>query len=136
MPNRAARPGSFKRPVVFRLSPDEWPLLEQAAHQHGSIQAALVAALHALTAQQPPATPSHEPTTPPEPPTGEATPTQPHQEITAREAARILGLKRDTVAGYIRSGRLPGHYRDTPGSAGWVTDRDAVSAYARRTRVG
>src|SRR5919108_1527311 len=38
----------FKRQVVFRISTDDWPLLQQAAQEHGSIQAAVLAGLRAL----------------------------------------------------------------------------------------
>jgi len=38
----------FKRQVVFRIDADEWPLLEAAAREHGSIQAAVLAGLRAL----------------------------------------------------------------------------------------
>ncbi len=55
------------------------------------------------------------------------------EEIRAREAARLLGLKTDTVAGYIRSGRLPGRYDAAPTWQGWVTTRAAVHAYQHRT---
>lgn len=70
-------------------------------------------------------------------PQTQATPTStpPTTQLGTREAARILGLKVDTVAGYVRSGRLPGHYRDTPGSCGWVTNPRAVNAYKQRLQA-
>ena len=40
----------FKRQVVFRIDADDWPLLEAAAREHGSIQAAVLAGLRALAA--------------------------------------------------------------------------------------
>ena len=48
------------------------------------------------------------------------------EEITAREAAAILGIKPDSVRGYIRSGRLPGRYDGEPTWRGWLTTREAV----------
>src|SRR5437660_1217402 len=112
---------AFKRQVVFRLSAEEWPLLEAAAREHGSIQRAVVAGLRALAPQAVTA-PSSEEAPPPEPgqatakqrPRTRPTPGAPAQvgkgapaaeeEITAREAAQLLGVKTQTVSGYIRSG--------------------------------
>lgn len=142
MPNPRTEHHAFKRQVVFRLGPDEWPLLEEAARQHGSIQAGLVAALRALAADEKPAPGGarleHRDLTVPKP--GSEVPDTDAcdcdgEELTAREAARLLGLKPDTVSGYVRSGRLPGHYDDTPGRCGWVTSRTAVASYRRRVRL-
>jgi hypothetical protein len=131
MTSHANQPSGFKRQVVFRVSTDDSPLLEQATHQHGSIQAALIAALHALTNQQPPAAPTQEETSSAVQAVGDEAVREPDQEITAREAAHILGLKPDSVRGYIRSGRLTGYYRDTLGSSSWMTTRGAVEDYRR-----
>lgn len=144
--NKPGRNG-FKRQVVFRISADEWPLLEAAAQEHGSIQDAILAGLHALAraraassprkvtqreAPQPPRGPAK--TAPPAQATPEPASEDPNEELRARHAAAILGLKASTVAGYIRSGRLSGHYDDTPGSCGWVTTRGAVEDYRERIR--
>jgi hypothetical protein len=122
MTNPKSQADGFKRQVVFRISAADWPLIEQAAREHGSIQAALVAAVHTLGASPPRAA-------------GHAQHEQGEAEITAREAARILGLKVDTVSAYIRSGRLPGRYKDTLGSMGWVSTQAAVAAYQQRVQV-
>jgi hypothetical protein len=134
---RQASPSSFKRQVVFRIGTDDWPLLERAAYEHGSIQAAILAGLHALDKARQSQTGRDRTETP-----ASTAPTRPavsheaeNEEITAREAARILRLKADTVRGYIRSGRLPGHYNETLGSSGWVTSRAAVTAYQRRVQA-
>lgn len=128
--------GQFKRQVVFRISPDDWPLLEHAASEHGSIQAAIIAGLRALsTPETLPAVEQTEATTPKD---RESPPTDKKQaepeEIPAREAARLLAVKTSTVSGYIRTGRLPGHYNTSPGNTGWVTTRTAVTAYKRQIR--
>jgi hypothetical protein len=136
-------PAGFKRQIVFRISADDWPLLEDAAAEHGSIQAAILAGLHALTptpAKLPPAAkpvpPAKRAATKPRkqpvavPPPDAAL--DPDEEIRAREAAKILGIKTGTAAAYIRSGRIPGRYDDPPTWLGWVTTRRAVNDYARR----
>lgn len=130
----------FKRQVVFRIGSDEWPLLEAAAQQHGSIQAAVLAGLHALTTTSP--NPPDRPASAPKPsPTRQASPPRetpavqspedPDEEIRAREAARLLGLKTSTVNGYIRSGRIPGRYDGPPTWQGWVATRAAIHHYQR-----
>ena len=139
-------PGAaFKRQVVFRIGPEDWPLLEAAAAEHGSIQAALVAGLRALS--RTPEAAKLATTEPPQPakaarpakatkPHTAAPPPQvddPNEEIRARDAARILGLKTSTVSSYIRAGRLPGRYDAAPTWKGWIITRGAVEAY-RRTR--
>lgn len=133
---------AFKRQVVFRISADEWPLLEAAASEHGSIQAAILAGLHALADER--ASAGDDPA---EPPTAEAerepaaqaedqaAAEDPDEEIRAREAAEILGLTRGTVAGYIRSGRLAGRHDNTLSGSGWVTTLRAVRAYQRRVQA-
>lgn len=142
-PSRAG----FRRQVVVRLDPEQSALLDRAASEHGSIQAALVAALHALAHQKtgPPSGAKAAETQPvePEPPTStqEGQPKQPAttpedcEEVTAREAAAILGLKPGTVRGYIRNGRLAGRYDDSPTWLGWLTTRGAVADYAIRRRL-
>ena len=132
----------FKRQVVFRIGPDDWPLLQAAANEHGSIQAAVIAALHALadppsdgvdtTAEAPAealAAPAEHTLHKPTRQDPAATETAADEEITAREAARILGLKTSTISGYIRTGRLPGRYASEPTWRGWLTTRAAVSNY-------
>jgi hypothetical protein len=57
----------------------------------------------------------------------------PEERIHAREAAALLDLKTGTVKGYIRSGRLPGHYEYGP-EGGWFTTRAAVTRYRRSRR--
>jgi len=143
MPARIPTTSGFKRQVVFRLGVEDWPLLEAAVAEHGSIQAALLAALRALGAS--PARPGSE-TTPPkergrsegakrkpaaEPATSPAGEPKKTEEIPAREAAKMLGLKSGTVRGYIRSGRLAGRYDGGPSFGGWLTTQDAVEQYRR-----
>lgn len=129
----------FKRQVVFRIDADDWPLLQQAASEHGSIQAAVLAGLHTITAQAAePSAPEPDseaaPDGDPKPPaaTQPGDGLDPEEEIPAREAAALLGLKRNTVAGYIRSGRLPGRYDGEPTWRGWLSTRAAVEAYQKR----
>ncbi len=140
----------FKRQVVFRIDADDWPLLERAAHEHGSIQAAVLAGIRALDRPQPdpdlaarkePETkPNRQkasrrtPATPTRTPPVETAVLDPHEEIRAREAAKLLGLKTDTLSGYIRSGRLPGRYDSAPTWRGWITTRGDVESYRRRVR--
>lgn len=139
MHTRKPASSPFKRQVVVRIAADDWPLLEAAAQEHGSIQAALLAGLHALN--QPPRQhvepePNARETTEATAAT-EASPSAPvhrDEEITAREAANLLELKPGTVRGYIRAGRLTGHYRDTPGSSGWITTRGSVEDYRRQVQ--
>ena len=52
---------------------------------------------------------------------------------TVAEVARLLGLETRTVAGYIRSGRIPGRHDQAPTSLGWMTTRRAVEDY--RTKL-
>lgn len=59
----------------------------------------------------------------------EAPAPDPDDEIPARDAANMLGLKTSTVSGYIRSGRLAGRYAGEPSWQGWLTTRSAVDAY-------
>jgi hypothetical protein len=138
-PHIQPNPG-FKRQVVFRIGTEDWPLLESAAREHGSIQAAVLAGIRALASPVP---------------VGEAGKAKvkelhnealeasaeaasvevaldPYEEITAREAAALLGLQTSTVSGYIRSERLPGHYDGDPTWRGWLTTRGAVDAYKTR----
>jgi hypothetical protein len=75
------------------------------------------------------------PATPTRTPPVEMAALDPHEEIRAREAAKLLGLKTDTVSGYIRSGRLPGRYDAAPGWRGWLTPRGAVIEYERTRRA-
>jgi hypothetical protein len=132
-------PAGFKRQVVIRIGAEDWPLLEAAAAEHGSLQAALLAGLHALQA---PSTDSkstvkenetterstpRKRTTPPS-----ASEADPAEEIHSGEAAKLLGLKTSTVSSYIRSGRLPGRYDAEPTWLGWMTTRGAVGEYLRR----
>jgi len=129
--------GRFKRQVVFRIGPEEWPLLERAAAAHGSIQAAVVAGLEALRDRDEPALAEREPVRAEE--SAEEEPissdvrrdgqSDPGEVLTAAEAARILGLKNSTVRGYIRRGRLAGHYDGEPGWRGWLTTRAEVENY-------
>jgi hypothetical protein len=136
---RTPSPSGFKRQVVFRIGPDDWPLLEQAATEHGSIQAAILAGLHALnqTGKEPAET-EFAPAETTEPPATAETPpllsVNREEEITAREAASLLELKAGTVRGYIRSGRLTGYYRNTLGSSSWMTTRGAVEDYRREVQ--
>jgi hypothetical protein len=134
----------FKRQIVFRIGADDWPLLEAAAREHGSIQAAALAGIRALAPSAEPKPPAvSAPHTRPllvDP--GEAATTveprsrseEPDEEIPAREAAALLGLKTGTVSGYIRRGRLPGRYDSEPDWRGWLTTRAAVDSYARNRR--
>jgi hypothetical protein len=133
------QPTGFRRQIVVRLDAEQWPLLQSAAAEHGSIQRAVVAALQALVQQAAP-----EPKKPHrgkrvKPSVPEATEkaaddeNESHdEEISAREAATILGIKPDSVRGYIRSGRLPGRYDGEPTWGGWLTTREAVDRYRGR----
>jgi len=141
MQPRPASPASFKRQVVFRIGTDDWPLLEQAALEHGSIQAAILAGLRALNQprkEQPKTEPIPAPAQTAQPAATAQAPARPpmnrDEEITAREAASLLELKPGTVRGYIRSGRLSGYYRDTLGSSSWMTTRGAVQDYRRNVQ--
>src|SRR5664280_1740099 len=42
-----AKVSQFRRQVVFRVGEEDWPYLEAAAKEHGSIQAGVIAALRA-----------------------------------------------------------------------------------------
>src|SRR4051794_5752278 len=42
------QPTGFRRQIVVRLDAEQWPLLASAVAEHGSIQRAVVAALHSL----------------------------------------------------------------------------------------
>jgi len=132
----------FKRQVVFRIGADDWPLLEAAAREHGSIQAAVLAGIRALTHPVASGTAPTEETANPAAEPESATRVRPHpaakaarpnadpdEEIPAREAAAVLGLKPGTISGYIRSGRLPGRYDAEPHWRGWLTTRGAITAY-------
>jgi hypothetical protein len=137
----------FKRQVVFRIGTEDWPLLERAVDQFGSIQAAVVAGLRELASvpegsvQDAGAEPSQKPSSrraegkSARPKTSRSPEPSTHEEIPAREAAEILGLKSGTVRGYIRSGRLAGRYDAEPTWLGWLTTRGAVEEY-ERARVG
>src|SRR5258708_3380067 len=151
---RSSQPGDngFKRQVVFRVGSADWPLLERAAREHGSIQAAMLAGLHALqTAAKPAerpradvasvAKPRPRKTRPAASKPRESAPAAPAEEprdpdgeIRAREATQLLGVKAGTASGYIRSGRLPGRYDGSPTWRGWVTTRAAVDRYRRARR--
>ncbi len=137
-----ASPG-FKRQVVFRLGVEEWPLLEAAIAEHGSMQAALLAGLRALNpgrqegdhrpmAEKRPRKPQRSTPKAGRKGAKAARPTD-DEEMLARDAAELLSVKPDTVRAYIRTGRLPGHYEGEPTWRGWLTTRRAVEAY-RRTR--
>lgn len=134
----------FKRQVVFRIGADDWPLLQHAATEHGSIQAAVLAGLRALAQPADVAETATTETAPadhakPKPTKQKAAAEDdisdvdfdPDEEIRAREAAQMLGLKTATISGYIRSRRLPGRYDDGPHGRGWLTTRGAVAAYDR-----
>lgn len=150
MPSAHHGDSGFKRQIVVRVGPDDWPLLQHAAAEHGSYQAALIAGLRALATPASPAgstsnplkakvepkaprnlgpgrTDAHPASVPPPPPI------HLDEEIRAREAAKLLGLATSTVAGYIRSGRMPGRHDQAPTWLGWVTTRRAVETY--RTRL-
>src|SRR5581483_6492565 len=107
------------------------------------IQAAVIAGIHALAKPEPTAAPrkatkarasKRKRTQPVAPdPTPASQPVDdPNEELRAREAAKLLGLKTSTVSGSIRSGRLPGRYDDSPGWLGWVTTRGAVEHYRQQ----
>ena len=172
--------------VVFRIGAEEWPLLERAANEHGSLQAAVLAGVRALTAApttpdepsprpQPSSTepaaaaasastdhvhqpeedacadppeserprkrdavaaakPASKPTRKRRAPTTTArrpvpAPPDPDQELSAPEAAALLGIKTATARAYISNGRLPGRY-----DGRWKTTRRAVDAHRNQTR--
>lgn len=128
----------FKRQVVVRLDAEEWPLLETAVAEHGSMQAAILAGLHALKQRSGTEAVAPKPNKkrqtprgsqkPARKPVGKARPAA-DEEIPAREAAELLGIKPDTVRGYIRTGRLAGRYEGEPTWRGWLTTRSAIDAY-------
>jgi hypothetical protein len=144
MNSRLPTAPGFKRQVVFRIGAEEWPLLEAAVSEHGSIQAAMLAGLRAL--QDPPAVPlgpkrakesRDRRTEAEEGKDGEASSLAEaarEEEIPARTAADLLGLKPNTVRGYVRAGRLPGYYEGGPEGRGWLTTRSAVRRYKRKRR--
>ena len=142
MNNPPPTPDRFKRQVSVRVSPEESALLEAAAREHGSNQAALIAGLRALspipekatnTAQAPKMATTEKPAeeTPSKTAaaTNETPQLDPNEEILARQAAALLGLEISTVKGYIRSGRIDGRYDQ---ERGWITTRRAVQGYAKR----
>lgn len=135
----------FKRQVVFRVGAEDWQALEAAAKEHGSIQAAVIAGIHALAKPEATAAPPKRNATKaraskrkrtqpvaPDPTPAPQPVDDPNEELRAREAAKLLGLKTSTVSGYIRSGRLPGRYDDSPGWLGWLTTRGAVEHYRQQ----
>jgi hypothetical protein len=142
----------FKRQVVFRISAQEWPLLEEAAVRHGSIQAALLAGLRALSTDRPASVAetadAHAGDPRPVPAVqrrskpagsrrvvnGRRETQSPNDELTAREAAALLGLASSTVKGYIRRGRIKGRYDESPTWRGWVMTRRELERYRRRRR--
>src|SRR2546430_2571365 len=95
----------FKRQVVFRVGLDDWALLQSDAAEHGSIQAAVIAGIRARgysadDAMVPIAVPalpsaSAEPDEPDG--AGERPAVDAGDEITAREAAELLGLEAATI---------------------------------------
>ena len=149
MPATTSPGAAFKRQVVFRIGPEDWPLLEAAAAEHGSIQAAVLAGLRALNpaaakpAQTPasppekaqPAVPEQKQPQPDRPSKPKPLGGDPNEVIHASDGARLIGLKTSTVSGYIRSGRIAGWYDGSPTWYGWLTTRGAVEAY-RRQRDG
>jgi DNA-directed RNA polymerase specialized sigma24 family protein len=73
--------------------------LEAAVEEHGSIQAAMLAGFRALARRSSTEREVISAESAPAPPTSEPAA---NEEISAREAAAILGLKTSTVRGYIR----------------------------------
>lgn len=139
--NAPASPApGFKRQVVFRVGTEDWAVLEAAVSEHGSIQAAVLAGLRALGRAQERETdgqvekveqPADAESVAESVAVAQPSP-DPDEEISAREAADLLGLKTATVRGYIRSGRLAGRYVGAPQWQGWLTTRGAVEAYRAR----
>src|SRR5579871_4877703 len=127
MPPAPPSNDQFKRQIVFRIGPDDWPLLETAAAEHGSIQSAVLAGLRALKNAEPQLSEESDATAEPAAPSAADDGGIESDEIRASEAARILGLKTSTVSRYIRTGRLPGRYNGSR----WVTTRSAVAAYTK-----
>ena len=91
----------FRRQVVVRLDAEDWALLEAATKEHGSQQAALIAALRALGGSSPPA--AREPSTAQAAPAPAEAPEPDHQEVEPEqgnwwiaygELEPRLGLKR------------------------------------------
>jgi hypothetical protein len=52
------------------------------------------------------------------------------QFYTARELAKILGIKPETLAGHARSGRLPACQPYAKGP--WMFPKDEIAAYLRK----
>lgn len=134
--------GGFHRQVCFRVGPDDWPHLEALIASHGSLQAAMLAAIrtaararleHTLAPVAPPAR-SHmvagaAPAADEKPkpqrrhatPTRQASATRPAQagtanglvELNVGEAAALLGLSTDTLRNAIKTNKRPGRTNDT-----------------------
>jgi hypothetical protein len=97
----AVRAG-FQRQVVFRITAEDWPLLEAAAKEHGSQQAAIIAALRALadSGARGRAASEAEPPEPVQNPKADAQPGEQEQGdwwVTLEQLEGILGLEREAL---------------------------------------
>jgi len=119
--------GGFRRQVTFRIGPADAPLLEVAARANGGIQAGIVAALRAYTAERlrPAEAEVAEPEREPQdagsggrsapkrkPESGheprQATTAAETVELNVGEAAAALGLSPSTLRERIKRGKHPG----------------------------
>jgi hypothetical protein len=122
----------FRRQVNIRVGPEDWPLLQSVAREHGGIQAGLLAALRSHVArqlqpeQQPASAESADPdaanapkpsrTAPaPKParlpkraPAPSATSEHDEVELNVAEAAPVLGLRAERLREEIKRGVRPG----------------------------
>jgi hypothetical protein len=133
-----AKVSQFRRQVVFRIGEEDWPYLEAAAKEHGSIQAGIIAALRAQAvrrlAPEAEATPTDVSPTPEvavparveEPRRSSArskveshgaraacSTAQDTVELNVAEAAPVLGLQPDSLRAAIKRGARPGRRSET-----------------------
>jgi hypothetical protein len=131
----------LRRRFQFHLDPDELPLLENAISRYGSVQQAVVAALHADAAQallpaappfrgtlQPtsdaPGLAKEEPSSAPRPHAAERKrhrDTAPSVSLYTPDAARILGITSEAVRERINRRTLTGRRTET---GYWIVNLD------------
>lgn len=114
-------PDGFQRQVNFRISADDWPLLEAAARDHGGIAAGLLAGLRSLAEKR---LATARPTaTPPAPAPSEPPSERPEQQresewwLELAEVASILNTKPPTVRRWAETSATTSFARDDDGDA-------------------